>query len=48
MLYERYGRALPLFTGNCGPTYVLYATGVPIDSPLFTQGDGNSPLRFLV
>ena len=46
MLYERYGRALPFFT--CGPTYVLYTTRVPIDSPLFTRGDGKSPLRLLV
>src|SRR6266566_5151699 len=32
----RYERAMPLFTGNCDPTYVLYTTVVLIDLPLFT------------
>jgi hypothetical protein len=37
----------PSFTDNCDPTYVLYTTGVLMDSPLFTRGgaSGNSPLH---
>jgi hypothetical protein len=36
----RYERALPLVTGNCDPTYVLYTTVVLTDPPLFTREGG--------